>query len=115
LKPQVARPSPRRSPRNSTPASPASHISISSSPASSTTLARRGEFSATESEDCNSSTATTPKRSGYGEKRRLRYHKVNGKKVQNPDGKYAASWEERYHKKRHFHHFSDDNDDAPTI
>ena len=77
-------------------------------------MARRGEFSATESEDCNSSTATTPKGSGYGEKRRLRYHKVNGKKVQNPDGKYAASWEERYHKKRHFHHFSDDDDDAPT-
>ena len=66
-------------------------------------LAPRGR---TESEDCNSSTATTPMRSGYGEKRRLRYHKVNGKKVQNPDGKYAASWEERYHKKRHFHHFS---------
>ena len=53
--------------------------------------------------------------SPYGEKRRLRYHKVNGKKVQNPDGKYAASWEERYHKKRHFHHFSDDDDDAPTV
>ena len=36
-----------------------------------------------------------------------RYHKNNGKKVQNPeDRKYAASWEERYHKKRHFHHFS---------
>ena len=51
----------------------------------------------------------------HGEKRRLRYHKVNGKKVQNPDGKYAASWEERYHKKRHFHHFSDDDDDAPTV
>ena len=50
-----------------------------------------------------------------GEKRRLRYHKNNGKKVQNPDGKYAASWEERYHKKRHFHHFSDDDDDAPTV
>ena len=46
---------------------------------------------------------------------RLRYHKVNGKKVLNPDGKYAASWEERYHKKRHFHHFSDDDDDAPTV
>ena len=26
--------------------------------------------------------------------------KNNGKKIQNPDGKYAASWEERYHKKR---------------
>ena len=75
-------------------------------------LAPRGR---TEPEDCNSSTATTPMRSGYGEKRRLRYHKVNGKKVQNPDGKYAASWEERYHKKRHFHHFSDDDDDAPTV
>ena len=43
------------------------------------------------------------------------YHKKNGKKVKNPDGKYAASWEERYHKKRHFPHFEDDdNDNAPT-
>ena len=62
-----------------------------------------------------SSLRSPARTSPYGEKRRLRYHKVNGKKVQNPDGKYAASWEERYHKKRHFHHFSDDDDDAPTV
>ena len=111
LKPQVARLSPRRSPR-STAASPASHISITSSPASSTTLARRGEFSATESESANSSTATTPKGS-YGEKRRLVFLKINGKKFQDPNGKYAATWEEHPHKKRP-RDFEDDNDNAPT-
>ena len=113
LKPQVARQSPRRSPR-STAASPASHISVTSSPASSTTLARRGEFDATESESANSSTATTPKCS-YGEKRRLSFLKENGKKVQASNGKYFATWEEHPRTKRPRDFDEDDNDNAPTV
>ena len=87
--------------RNSTPASPASHISISSSPASSTTLARRGEFEATESEDCNSSTATTPK-GDYKDKRKLTFHKEDGKKTKfgTITDTWAASWEPKDHTKR---------------
>ena len=99
----------------STLASPASHISITSSPASSTTLARRGEFEATESEDCNSSTATMPK-GDYKDKRKLTFHKEDGKKTKwgTLADTWAASWEEHYHKKRPRDLDEDDNDNAPT-
>ena len=69
--------------------------------ASSTTLARRGEFEATESEDCNSSTATTPK-GDYKDKRKLTFHKEDGKKTKfgTITDTWAASWEPKDHTKR---------------
>ena len=49
-----------------------------------------------------------------GEKRRLVSLKINGKKFQDPNGKYAATWEEHPHKKRPRDFYEDNNDNAPT-
>ena len=87
---------------------------------SSETLARRGEFSATESEDMCSSTATTPKRA-YPAGRKLSFHKdKDGNKEAYPadgprSGFFLASWEEHEHKKRKPNPDANDDDDATAV